>query len=113
MKTRKQSQTTIQPDVFITLCRNDFGVEVVKEYRFHPTRKWRFDDAIPSRRIAIEVEGGVWTQGRHTRPKGFLGDMEKYNTATLMGWRVFRTTPNKLRSISMRKLLKNALNNNV
>lgn len=113
MKNGRQAQKPIKSDVFTMLCRRDFGVEVVKEYLFHPTRKWRFDYAIPSHRIAIEVEGGVWTQGRHTRPKGFLGDMEKYNTATLMGWRVFRTTPDRLLSFSTRKLLKNALNNNV
>ena len=66
--------------------------EMVKEYRFHPTRKWRFDYAIPSHLIALEVEGGVWTGGRHIRASGFLGDMEKYNNAALLGWRVFRTT---------------------
>ena len=71
-------------------------MECVKEYRFHDKRKWRFDYAIPEHKIAIEVEGGVWTGGRHTSPKGFLGDMEKYNTATVMGWRVLRTTPEDL-----------------
>lgn len=68
----------------------------MKEMRFHPKRMWRFDYAIPEHRIAIEVEGGVWTGGRHTRPKGFLGDIEKYNTATVMGWRLLRTTPEEL-----------------
>lgn len=51
---------------------------------------------MPEYKIALEVEGGVWTQGRHTRPQGFLGDVDKYNTATLMGWRLFRTTPEML-----------------
>ncbi|MGN1386432.1 MAG: hypothetical protein ACI4XS_07510 [Bacillus sp. (in: firmicutes)] len=68
----------------------------MKEYYFHPKRRWRFDYAIPEYRIAIEVEGGVWTQGRHTRAKGFLGDIDKYNTAAVMGWMLVRTTPNKL-----------------
>lgn len=68
----------------------------MKEMRFHPKRMWRFDYAIPEHMIAIEVEGGVWTGGRHTRPKGFLGDIEKYNTATVMGWRLLRTTPEEL-----------------
>ncbi|MCM1168922.1 MAG: endonuclease domain-containing protein [Bacteroides sp.] len=98
-----------KPDIFVTLCKTDLGISVEKEYRFHPTRKWRFDYAIPAYKIAVEVEGGVWTQGRHTRPQGFLGDMEKYNTATLMGWRVFRTTPNRLLSFSTRNLIKSAL----
>jgi len=64
-----------------------------REYRFHPSRRWRFDYAWPSRMIALEIEGGVWTGGRHTRGAGFLGDMEKYNAATLMGWKVLRCVP--------------------
>ena len=35
------------------------GEEVVAEYRFHPGRDWRFDFAIPSRRVAVEVEGAI------------------------------------------------------
>jgi len=66
------------------------------EFRFHPHRKWRFDCAWPHKLVALEVEGGIWTQGRHTRGAGFLADMEKYNAAVLLGWRVLRTTPDKL-----------------
>jgi hypothetical protein len=66
------------------------------EYRFHPDRKWRFDFAWPAQHLALEVEGGVWSKGRHTRPKGFLGDMEKYNAAAVLGWRVLRCTPDTL-----------------
>ncbi|EJW93329.1 hypothetical protein EVA_18564, partial [gut metagenome] len=83
-------------DIFTIICKTDLKTECVKEFKFHPTRRWRFDYALPEYKIALEVEGGVWTGGRHTSPKGFLGDMEKYNTATLMGWRVLRTTPDEL-----------------
>ncbi|MCM1066822.1 MAG: endonuclease domain-containing protein [Muribaculaceae bacterium] len=83
--------------------------ECVKEYKFHPTRRWRFDYAIPEHKIALEVEGGVWTGGRHTSPKGFLNDMEKYNTATLMGWRVFRTIPDELHTNTTLQMLRTAM----
>lgn len=96
-------------DLFTVLCRSDLNVECVKEFKFHPKRRWRFDYAIPEHRIALEVEGGVWTNGRHTRPQGFLGDIEKYNTATLMGWRVFRTTPDDLLRTATLNLLKQAI----
>jgi hypothetical protein len=81
----------------------------VKEHRFHPERRWRFDLAWPEKKVALEIEGGVWTGGRHTRPSGFLGDMEKYNSAALLGWRVFRVTPAKLRAMDTIQMLKEAL----
>ena len=112
MKTKKTRQTKNAPqirDVFTVICKTDLGVECVKEYKFHPERRWRFDYAIPVHKIALEVEGGVWTQGRHTRPQGFLGDIEKYNAATLMGWRVFRTTPTGLYRTATINLLKSAI----
>jgi hypothetical protein len=96
-------------DFFTALCHSDLHVECVKEFKFHPDRRWRFDYAIPEHKIALEVEGGVWTGGRHTSPKGFLGDMEKYNTATLMGWRVFRTIPDQLLSRATLQMLRQAM----
>lgn len=66
------------------------------EYRFCDARKWRFDFAWPESRIALEVEGGVWTGGRHTRGSGFIKDMEKYNIAAMLGWRVLRVQPKDL-----------------
>ena len=104
--TKKSPQIT---DVFTVICKTDLRVECVKEYKFHPVRRWRFDFAIPKHKIALEVEGGVWTGGRHTSSTGFLKDMEKYNTATSMGWRVFRTTPNDLYKSKTLNMLKNAI----
>jgi len=63
-----------------------------REYRFHATRRWRFDIAWPALRIAIELEGGTWTYGAHTRGNGYAEDCEKYNAAVLAGWAVFRLT---------------------
>ncbi len=71
--------------------------EPVKEYRFCE-RRWRFDFAWPDRKLAVEVEGGVWTSGRHVRGKGYLGDMTKYNRASALGWTMLRFTPDQVRS---------------
>lgn len=70
----------------------------VSEYRFHPPRRWRFDIAWPDHKIAVEQDGGIWTGGRHTRGAGFARDMEKMNYAARDGWRVFRFTPQQIRS---------------
>lgn len=67
-----------------------------REWKFEAKRRWRFDYAWPNQMVALEVEGGVWTGGRHTRGAGFVGDMEKYNAATVAGWRVVRVVPGKL-----------------
>lgn len=68
----------------------------VCEYKFHPTRRWRFDFAYPKSMIALEVEGGTWIGGRHIHPIGFEKDCEKYNMAASMGWKVYRVTPKML-----------------
>lgn len=66
-----------------------------REYGFDPAasgRKWRFDFAWPKWRIAVEVEGGTWSQGRHTRGSSFEADLRKYNAAALAGWLVLRVS---------------------
>ena len=83
--------------MILQLLTNFTGTKFVKEYKFHPTRKWRFDYANLEKKIAIEVEGGIWTKGRHTRGKGYIGDMEKYNNAVLLGWKVLRFTPEQMK----------------
>ena len=74
---------------FETIWRLLGGPDLVREFRFHDTRKWRFDYAHLASKVAIEIDGGVWTGGRHTRARGFLADAEKRNTAQALGWRVF------------------------
>jgi hypothetical protein len=72
-------------------------INLTKEYKFCPTRKWRFDLANKEHKIAVEIEGGAFTNGRHTRGVGFINDMEKYNEAAILGWVVFRITPTQYR----------------
>lgn len=72
--------------------------EFALEHKFHPTRKWKFDFAFISQKIAIEVEGGSWVGGRHTRGAGYARDCEKYNHAQLLGWQVYRFTSDQVRA---------------
>lgn len=120
---KKQAKSTT--DLFTRILKTDLKIEAVKEHRFHPVRMWRFDYAIPDKMIAVEVEGGVFkarsfvdkktgfikttTGGRHTSGAGFLKDMEKYNTATSMGWRILRVTPDTLHSRATIDLIRKTL----
>lgn len=63
------------------------------EYRFLEDRKWTFDFAWPSHKVAVEVEGGHYTKGGHSQMGSGWKDMEKYNVAQLKGWIVLRATP--------------------
>lgn len=80
----------IETYIFNILKAN--GLEPVPEYRFHKSRRWRFDLAIVHDFIAIEIEGGTWAAGRHTRGKGYAEDCEKYNFAAICSWCVLRYT---------------------
>ena len=74
------------------------GIKYEREYKFHPTRKWRFDFAFPKKMLAVEIEGAIWANGRHTRPQGFIKDMEKYNEASKMGWTILKFTTKDAKS---------------
>jgi very-short-patch-repair endonuclease len=74
----------------LELMLKAYQVSFEREYRFAPPRRWRADFALVEPRILVEVEGGVWSGGRHTTGAGFEKDAEKYNAATAQGWRVFR-----------------------
>ena len=64
----------------------------VREHVFHTTRKWRFDFAWVAERLAVEIEGGMFKGGGHQRGRAYQKNCEKYNAATVMGWRVLRYT---------------------
>jgi very-short-patch-repair endonuclease len=83
--------------------------EPVREHRFHDKRKWRFDFAWPELKLAAEVEGGTWTGGRHTRGVGFEKDCEKYNSATALGWKVYRFTSGMISDGSAVLVIENAI----
>lgn len=68
-----------------------------QEVRFDTSRRWRFDRAWLNCKLAVEIEGGTWVSGRHSRGAGMRKDAEKYNAATLQGWRILRFTGDMVR----------------
>jgi very-short-patch-repair endonuclease len=92
----KRVITAAERAEFRAWCHAGGLPEPTPEHRFHPIREWRFDWAFLDFQVAIEIEGGVWTEGRHTRGAGFVEDMRKYNEAAVLGWTVLRVTPEQL-----------------
>lgn len=70
---------------------------VEKQYKFHRARQWRLDFAWPAKCIALEVDGGTFTGGRHVRGEGYAKDCEKHAHAMLIGYRVFRATAEQVK----------------
>ncbi len=68
------------------------GWDLTAQHRFHPERKWSFDFAFPSQKLAVEVEGRY-----HKTHAGHLSDCEKFNEATLQGWRILRFPSSQMR----------------
>lgn len=82
----------------------------IREFPFaFPARKWRFDFAWPDRLIALEVEGGTWVAGAHSRGRHFEADCIKYAEAAIRGWRVLRVTTDMVTDGRAVGLLKRAL----
>ena len=80
-----------------------------REYKFAPERKWRFDVAFVDEMLAVEVEGGHWVNGRHSRGSGFEADCIKYSTAAVLGWRVLRFTTDQVKSGMALRMLQQAI----
>jgi very-short-patch-repair endonuclease len=96
MKARKPKALSPGEEAFSLHCRVE-NLNPVREFRFC-NRMWRFDFAFPDKKVAVEIEGGIWTGGRHTRGSGFVHDLDKYNTAARMGWSVLRYAPQMVES---------------
>lgn len=109
MKTIRQIKANNIRDNFFKILQSH-KIEIPEhEFKFHAKRRWRFDYCWVSKKIALEVEGGIWINGRHNRGSGFIKDMEKYNNAALLGYRIIKCTPTSLVSIENIELIKNIL----
>jgi hypothetical protein len=64
-------------------------IDLHSEFKFCSPRRFRFDFAhIPSK-TAIEIQGAIWTSGRHSRGSGLIKEYEKMNLAAFLGWKIF------------------------
>lgn len=95
--TRRKSQSVVP--MLVQQCYWEGVPAPETEVQFHPTRKWRADLLWRTpRKLIVEVEGGVFIQGRHSRGAGMEQDILKYAEALLLGFPVLRVTPRHVKS---------------
>lgn len=81
---------------FLFQCRLLGIAEPQRNWRFHETRRWEIDFAWPELRIGVEIQGGVWSGGKHGRGAGIVKDMQKHNALLDLKWRVWLYTPGEV-----------------
>lgn len=93
------------------------------EYQFTAPRRWRFDlawpvvdcgkdlqgcDTVFLLKLALEVQGGVFSGGAHVRGGWLRKEHEKRNHAAAMGWRILYVFPEDLLTVSTVLFIKQA-----
>jgi hypothetical protein len=81
---------------FNLICQNRGIWLPSSEVVFEPERRWRFDFAWPAQKLALEIQGGIWTAGRHVRGAALLREWEKLNQAAILGWRILYASPDQV-----------------
>lgn len=90
--TKKKTTQSEHEDQFLNQVRGARLPLPDTQLQFHDSRKWAFDFAWPNWMLAVEIHGGTYVGGRHTRGKGFKLDREKMAEAVLDGWTVLEFT---------------------
>lgn len=88
----KPVKSTPKGLAYIISVLERLNIQYLTEYKFHAKRKFRFDVAIPSLKLAVEYEGVMSAKSRHTSVTGYSNDAIKYNLAQIEGWKIFRYT---------------------
>ena len=83
-----------------------------REYRFASPRRYRADFAYPEKKILVEVQGGIYTRGAHSRGVGLERDYEKLNLAQLLGYKVFQFSRKMIESGEAILILEKSLKEN-
>lgn len=110
----KRKARELRDGTFVALMRQ-YGIPAPeREWSFAKdlkprARAWRFDFAWPKQRVALEIEGGVWSRGAHGRGAGIVRDMEKYSVGATMGWRILRIQPKQMDDLATVKLIARTL----
>lgn len=90
------------------LCKREGWAQPESELRLIPGRKFQCDLVWQSARLVVEVNGGAFIGGRHSRGMGQIKDWEKLNMLTLAGWRILQVSPRGVTDGTLQRLLAEA-----
>lgn len=108
-KGQKTAKAPSQGEQLMAVHLRAHNIAFTTEFKFCGSRRWRSDFRIDGTQILIEVEGGTWSGGRHTRGKGYEQDCEKYSWAAANGWTVLRFTTGQIKSGAAIQMVRMAL----
>ena len=83
---------------FLKIISTNDLPEPEPEYSFTAERKWCFDFAWIDQRVAVELQGGIYSKGGHNSIRGLERDYEKLNYAQAYGWIVLQFSASFLRN---------------
>ena len=110
---KKKRKPAYTPEQVIEWCKQHGLPEPVFEYKFHPTRKWRIDIFFNPKAgvgVALEVCGGLWVFGGHSRGMAQKRDWEKWMEAQRMGWKMAWCEPKDLLTKQTADIIRGLLN---
>lgn len=95
---RQLGGPNLEPEYRFALALIGPGKNLRSRLKAAGLKDWRIDRADPAAKVAIEVDGGTFINGRHSRSVGYSEDCIKLNSLAAHGWLVFRLTTDMLDS---------------
>ena len=93
---------TSTAELLLSVQLQQAGIPFRREHMFAKSmkRRWRADFEVWKNHwdhaILVEIDGGGYVAGRHSRGAGMEKDAEKQSAAAILGYRVIRATPKQV-----------------
>ena len=99
-KPKRKPQRSEWEDLLYAQLKSSGTPLPVRQYEFAKCigRKFRADAAWLDERLVVEINGGIWRNGRHNTGIGYENDMERNALAVGLGFRVMQFSPRHVRS---------------
>jgi len=88
---------------------DEAGIAYERQTKAIPHRRFAFDFYIREANLLIEIQGGTWNGGRHVTGVGFRKDCEKFNLATILGFRILKADNTQTKSGELLEWTKKAI----